>query len=137
MKRVSRSQIAPTGDELIFRRWWTRWQADFCRAKPDEQADFLLGGAFTKRLFLFARMWRLLLRIIPDGAVIYRPSRIFRDWRWRLKPRLRVALPRNRKARLRGLGRHASTHIPVRNRLILSMAPEQGARAASRHECRG
>jgi len=54
MKRVSRSQIDPTGDELIFRRRWTCGQADFCPATPDEQADFLLGGALTKRLFLFA-----------------------------------------------------------------------------------
>src|SRR5690348_17908389 len=80
MKRVSRSQIAPIGDELIFRRRWTCGQADFCHATPDEQADFCLAAPNTKRLFLFARMWRLLLRIIPDGAVIYRPSRIFRDW---------------------------------------------------------
>jgi hypothetical protein len=54
MKRVSQSQIDPTGGELIFRRRWTCGQADFCPATPDEQADFLLGGALTKRLFLFA-----------------------------------------------------------------------------------
>jgi hypothetical protein len=85
MKRVSRSQITPAGDELIFGVGGYASRLISAAQRRMSRLFFCLAalsrrGCFSSLVFLFARMWRLLLRIIPDGAVDYRPSRIFRDW---------------------------------------------------------